>query len=239
MDTGVQRVCAWAGPVLMPVLLAGLIAAHWFPPPSPADSAADVAAFYQQHTNGIRVGSLLVALAGTLMAPFAAVIAMQIKRIARGGQALAYLELVMAALWVAGIVIPATLFMAAAFNPERDAQITQALHVAGWLPFVAMVFPLIAVHISIAAAAFLDDRPDPVFPRWVGYFNVWMAFLLVPGVLALFFKTGPFAWNGVLTFWLAATAEGFWYLIMCVVLRRAVSHQEREEQRASRAAAPA
>jgi hypothetical protein len=223
----------------MPILLLGLIFAHWFPPPSPAESAAEVATFYQQHTNGIRVGSLLVALAGTLMAPFAAVLAMQIKRIARGGLALAYVELVMAALWVAGIVIPATLFMAAAFNPERSPDVTQALHVAGWLPFIAMVFPLIAVHISIAAATFLDERSDPVFPRWVGYLNVWMALLLMPGVLALFFKTGALAWNGLLTFWLAATAEGSFYIIMCMMLRRAVSHQEREEQGTSRTAQPA
>jgi hypothetical protein len=68
-----------------------------------------------------------------------------------------------------------------------------------------------------------------VFQRWVGYLNAWVAVLLVPGVLVLFFNTGPFAWNGVLVFWLAATAETIWFVTMLVVLRRAIDQQQAEE----------
>lgn len=39
-----------------------------------------------------------------------------------------------------------------------------------------------------------------VFRRWVGYLNIWAALLLAPAVLIYFFKTGPFAWNGILVF---------------------------------------
>ena len=213
----------------MGVLFAGLIAAHWFPPPSPNDSAAEIARSYQDHTSGIRLGALLIAAAGTLLAPFLATLSAQIKRIGDQVPPLAYLVLMLGALWVAGIIIPAGFWMAAAFNPERDQEITQALHAAGWLPFMAMVFPLIGVHLSVAAATFTDKRPDPVFPRWVGYLNAWVAVLLVPGVLVLFFNTGPFAWNGILVFWLAATAETVWFVTMLVVLRRAIDQQQAEE----------
>jgi hypothetical protein len=229
MSPKVQRVCVWGGPALMGLVFAGLIAAHWFPPPAPSDSAVDTARQYQQHTTGIRIGALLIAAAGTALGPFSATLTAQMKRIEGRGAVLAYLQLCMGALWITGILIPASLWMAAAFDPDRDPEITRALHVAGWLPFVAMVFPLIAAHLSVAAATLGDQRSVPVFARWVGYLNLWMAVLLAPGVLVLFFKTGPFAWNGIFTFWLAASAETAYFLTMFVMLRRAIAQQEAED----------
>ena len=54
------------------------------------------------------------------------------------------------------------------------------------------------------AAAILNKADQDVFPRWLGYFNVWVAVLLLPAVLLPFFKHGPFAWHGIFEFWLAA-----------------------------------
>ena len=229
MSTWLLRLCSWCGPGLMALLFVGLVFAHWFPPPSPADSVTAIAQQYQQHTTGIRVGALLIAAAGTMFGPFSAAIAVQLKRIHAHATVFAYLEVCMGALWSIGIVVPASFWMVAAFDPYRDPQITRALHVAGWLPFVAMVFPLMAAHLSIAAATLLDTRSEPVFPRWITYLNVWIALLLAPGVLTLFFKTGPFSWNGILTFWLAATAEGLWFCVMSMVLHRAINQQIAEE----------
>lgn len=45
----------------------------------------------------------------------------------------------------------------------------------------------------------------------------------------MLFKTGPFAWNGIFTFWLAATAETAYFVTMFVVLRRAIANQEAED----------
>jgi hypothetical protein len=118
--------------------------------------------------------------------------------------------------------------MAAAFQPERDPEITQALHAAGWLPLVALIFPAVVQNTAIAVATFTDTREQPVFPRWVGYFNIWVALLFLPSGLVLFFKTGPFAWNGIFTFWLAATVFTIWLVTMFVMLRRAIAQQETE-----------
>ena len=48
-----------------------------------------------------------------------------------------------------------------------------------------------------------------------------MAIAFIPDVLAYFFKTGPFAWNGVFVFWLALTAYCAFLVAMSVVCRRA------------------
>ncbi|WP_445187309.1 hypothetical protein ACTXG6_09070 [Pseudonocardia sp. Cha107L01] len=53
-----------------------------------------------------------------------------------------------------------------------------------------------------------------MYPRWTAYFNVWAAVLFLPGGLAYFFRTGPFAWNGVFAFWVAASTFFLWLLVM-------------------------
>lgn len=75
---------------------------------------------------------------------------------------------------------------------------------------------------AVAVAVLGDKSTRPLIPRWVGYFNLWVILLFLPGGLATFFKTGAFAWNGLLAFWLAAVVFGLWYVVMTVMLRRAI-----------------
>jgi hypothetical protein len=48
----------------------------------------------------------------------------------------------------------------------------------------------------------------------VAYFNIWVGLLFVPGGVSYFFRTGPFAWCGLLAFWVAAGAFFVWLLVM-------------------------
>jgi hypothetical protein len=48
----------------------------------------------------------------------------------------------------------------------------------------------------------------------------------VPGGVAYFFRTGPFAWNGLLAFWVAASAFFIWLLVMPWITLRAINNAE-------------
>jgi hypothetical protein len=61
-----------------------------------------------------------------------------------------------------------------------------------------------------------------VFPRWIGYANLWIGFLFLPAGLAYFFKSGPFAWHGVFVFWFGLTLYSIWAFLMWWAVRRAV-----------------
>ena len=67
-----------------------------------------------------------------------------------------------------------------------------------------------------------DNHERPVFARWLGYFNIWVAILFLPGGLITFFKSGPFAWNGLLAFWLPLTVFFLWYIVMFFALLKAI-----------------
>ena len=81
---------------------------------------------------------------------------------------------------------------------------------------------------STYLAAFADRLQRVARARdghwWAGVgLYLWTAFLFIPGGLVTFFKAGPFAWNGLLAFWVAAAVFGSWFIVMSVVVRRAVA----------------
>jgi uncharacterized protein (DUF983 family) len=47
----------------------------------------------------------------------------------------------------------------------------------------------------------------------------------VPGVMCLLFKTGPFAWNGLFVFWIPLAVFGSWFVVMSLLLLRAIKNQ--------------
>jgi hypothetical protein len=76
-----------------------------------------------------------------------------------------------------------------------------------------------------------------VFPRWLGYFNIWCALTFLPAALIYFFKNGAFAWNGVFCFWLPLTVFTTWFAVMFVMTRRAIIRQDEATVPGARAVA--
>src|SRR5580658_9155688 len=97
MNTGVQRACAWCGPLMMVLMLAGLAIAGFIPPPSPGSSASQIAHLFRAHATSIRVGICLTMLGAALLGPFVAAIAIHLKRIKGTGPMLAYVQLALGA----------------------------------------------------------------------------------------------------------------------------------------------
>jgi len=225
-----QIVCVWAG-ILCPLFLfAGLWPAMKFIPPlNPAASAAEIATIFQNNTNGIRLGSIFIMIAGALYAPFTAVIAAQMRRIERGSTpVLTYSQLAAGAASCLLFIIPGLAWTIAAFRPERPPEITQAFNDFAWI-FVVMPFVLAEVqNICFGAVIISDKRTTPLFPRWLGFFNFWIALSFIPGGLTTFFKTGPFAYNGLLAFWIPAGTFGPWFIVICVYLIKAIRRQQAE-----------
>jgi hypothetical protein len=81
--------------------------------------------------------------------------------------------------------------------------------------------PAIAQAVSFGTAVLGDKSDRPAFPRWLGFYNFWVAFCFLPACILVYFKTGPFAWNGLLSFWLAATVFGTYFIVMGVMFIKA------------------
>jgi hypothetical protein len=223
MSRRILIACASCGYLFVALFFAALLICHWIPPMAPSWPAQRVAAFYVDHANSIRTGLVLMLAGAVVTAPFVAALSSFIRRIDPRLAPLAATQLVCGAANVAAIFVPVLLFTATAYRPDRSPDITMALNDLGWIVLVMNAFPAIGQAVVVGVAILADKRPVPLLPRWSAYLNFWMAFLFAPSCLLTFFKTGPFAWNGILSFWVAAGAFGTWFLVMTYLMVRAAA----------------
>src|SRR6059058_5068760 len=94
MNSQVQRVCAWCGPVMTVVFFIGFIPlARFIPPLPPTADAATVAAMYRDNAVNIRLGLFLILIVSGLFLGFGAAIAAQTRRIEARSPIMTYLQL--------------------------------------------------------------------------------------------------------------------------------------------------
>ena len=226
MEAKVQRVLIWTGPAMIVLWLgAFLFIAGFIPPSSPKASAADIFALYQGHTNAIKVGMVISMAGSALLVPWAVAISGQLKRI-NGAKALADTQMVSCALLSLEFITPIGIWMAASYRfDDRAADVTRALHDVGWILFMTVIWSLWLQLLAIAAAILIDRGAEPVLPHWLGYLSLWVALLIIPAGLVLFFKQGPFAWTGVVGLYIPLTGFVVWIMSMTITIHRNLSRE--------------
>ncbi|MEV4241482.1 MULTISPECIES: hypothetical protein [Nocardia] len=224
-----QWISLWMAPFFGAVLLVAFFSFPGFlPVMSPEMTAVEVAGFYNENTAMIRFSMITYNLCGIMLIPFFMVIVIQMKRMATPSQVLAYG-------YLASVTSGATLFaiadifwLVAAFRPERNPQLIMLLNDLAWITFTAPVGMLIVLNLCLALAVWLDRQPTPIFPRWVSYFSIAIAMAMTPGAFAVIFRTGPLAWDGIVSFWLRIGAFSLYLVVMFFVVLAAVRRQARE-----------
>lgn len=223
----IELACAWSGVAFLAAYLVFFLGvAQWIPPQPPSWSAERVAELYADNTFGIRLGQLGAMAASFLLFPLWVLVSLHIGRIelARGRlPLLALIQLGNAILLQVFFVLCSMIWIVASFRPSLDADTIRMLHDAGWLIFVMVAPGYLVQMLCIGVAAFLDQGPDPVFPRWAGYLHLWVGLSGMGGSLAVFFKQGPFAWNGAVGFYLPVAVFAIWLVVITRLLHRAAT----------------
>ncbi|ORW23272.1 hypothetical protein AWC19_11990 [Mycobacterium palustre] len=201
----------------------------FIPPPSPSASAEQIREMYIAHQTRIRVGLILTVVSCGLAFPWAVAIAVQMQRIEGRWSPMALSQLIAGVALPLLYIMPVMAWASAAFRPdERPAELTRFANDLGWFPFVGVGSPAFIQSIAIAIVTLRDIRPNPVFKRWVAYFNIWCVLLFFAGALIYAFKSGPLAWNGVVAFWIPVVVFVAWIFVMTYVLLAAINDQEDE-----------
>jgi hypothetical protein len=219
-----RRIClfgALAGVVMIGVGL--LLAFRFIPPLAPSVTAAQTVAYYSNHIVGVRAGAILwfVGVSLTLLLYLAISDAMM--EMSHRSRLAASAQIACAVTATVPALICALIFAALSVRPDRVPELTQLLSDIGWLTLVMPAFPISMQLAAIAFATLADRSDNPIFPRWSGYLSGWAAVLLLPGTLVPLFSTGPFAWNGVLTFYLGLASFSIWFGVMCWVVWRSTT----------------
>lgn len=222
----IRMLSAWCGILYVAMLVIGWVGlAGFFPPHLPSAGVADIVAVYQAEHTRISAGMIIVMFAALASVPFSAVIAHFIARIEGGVSVLTYITLLGGAGLMVLTFYPATFWLIAAFRPDRAPDLIYMLNDLSWLQFLGGVSMYDAIPLAMIIASFCDTSPTPAFPRWFGYYNIWTMVVIIPDNLMFFFHSGPFAWNGLFSFWLPTTAFVSWFFVTAHVLRKAILHE--------------
>ncbi len=192
----IQQACIWAGPAMGVLFVVGFTVAGFFPPPSPNKSSAEVAAMIDAHRTAIRIGIVICLASCPLLMPFLASFTIQMKRIEGVRPIMAYTQLALGALATIEFVIPYVFMLASTYRADQNPDVTRALYDLGWFFFLGVISTFVLQLVLFGVAVLIDRRTAPIFPRWLGYVNIWLAITFTPASFLVFFKTGPLAWNG-------------------------------------------
>lgn len=230
VNTTSERLCVMLGPCSLFCFFAGFaVLAGFIPPPSPQQTAAEVGTLIRTHLTGIRLGLVVTCVSVGLLGPFVGVISVFMKRIEGSRSPLTYAQLATGACLILEFLIPLMIMEVATFRPQRSDEMLQLVFDLGWLLFVGMVGTVAVELIVFGLAILMDGREVPILPRWSGYLSIWSGICLTTGGVIVFFKNGPFAWDGLVAFWMPVAVYSVWLLVMSGLMYRSLRNEQISE----------
>lgn len=202
---------------------------------SPTWTPQHVADWYVENQGKIKWAAVIDSWVGAFMMPILVVVVVQMARVEKGGLRIwSVLSLVSGALFSLFLVLPPIFWGVAAYSaPRSNPDITNLMHELACLTFVTgaqfYIFMWIGITVIALRPATQLVKNNP-FPRWWGYTNLFMAILFEPGALAFVPRTGPFAWNGLLVFWVPLFNFFAWLVIQSWLIFRALRAQEADPE---------
>lgn len=228
----IQQFCIVSAPVATIIYIIAFVGiAGFVPPTEPTMNLDSLVEMYNNNRNWIRTGNLIGMVVSILYLPWYAILAVHMARIEGRMPVLSIVQFAGGLILVVYFIFCGMLWNVAAYRPELAPEQLLLVHDASWLFFV-MVYPEYSLQlICIAVVGFMDKRAQPLFPRWLCYFNLWVAVSAVGGGFATFFKEGAFAYNGLFGFWVPVAFFLMWLAIMVPVMWRGVARIAEEDAR--------
>jgi heme/copper-type cytochrome/quinol oxidase subunit 3 len=114
-----------------------------------------------------------------------------------------------------------------AFRPGYSPAVLAMLYDFGYLAFIGSLGCFCVMWMAFGLAILLDT--NNVLPKWLGYYTVWQYVTELIAAPVWIAKSGPFAWNGLMTFWFAMVLYVSWQIIVYVCIFRSIKNQPEAE----------
>jgi hypothetical protein len=228
------RACAWGGPILLvaSIIFWALLGRN-MPPYSAALDAQTFADRFRADSFQIRIGMIGELVFTVFYLTWGVAISKVMEAVERGNNVLSTLQIWGAGFTTVIFALACTTWLTGTFRAETmSPEISQMLYDLGWIQF-DMAFTLTTLQLLALGVCFLSDRrSEPLFPRWVSWYSIWVGFLFFSLALMPFFKSGPFSRSGIINYWVEFPAFFLFMAAVSAYLFKAIGRLEREAAKA-------
>jgi hypothetical protein len=211
-------------------LLGFAVFGGFWPPPGPDLSADEISRYFVDHQTGMTIGMVMMAFAGPFYVTWSVAISKVIGRIEGPMGGLASIQLIGGVLTGLVTFTPATIWITAAIRADQHSPETiQTLYDFGWMFFDTTFVCSALQSVAIGVAILRDRRAVPLYPSWFAWMSFLTAVCYVPLTLMPFFKVGPLAWDGVVSFWVVFVEFFVFTAAGTLLTWRALARLERED----------
>ena len=219
------QMALWASGILSFILFffALIPMMDFIPPPLPAWNGEQFLAEYGHELGMLKAGTIVGMIAGGLLLPWTAMVAIQVQRMEAGRPpVLSVLSILGGSGNAIFTIICFMLWCGAFYRPSPDPAALLVVYDVSWLIFIMMWPPLVCQLLAVGFAGLNSSATVTVLPRWFCFLSLWTALLMTPGSIAVMFYEGPFAWNGLLAFWLVVIAFCIYNIVSFFVFHKAI-----------------
>jgi hypothetical protein len=114
-----------------------------------------------------------------------------------------------------------------AFRPGYSPAVLAMLYDFGYLAFIGSLGCFCVMWMAFGLAIILDE--NNILPKWLGYYTIWQYVTELMAAPVWIVKSGPFAWNGLMTFWFAMILYVSWQFIVYLCIFKAIKSQPESE----------
>jgi hypothetical protein len=223
------RLCAWSGVVFLVIFGLGWgVLGRNIPPYSASMPAEELAAIYRDHASTLRIGFALGAFATTFLVSWTIGLFRVMVKMERGGQLLSYVQLIGGVLTAMVPMFACIIWLTAAFRPEQDPAIIRLLFDLGWLTIDLGFGVTLLQYVALGVVAIRDTREKPLFPKWLAWLGIWVALEFVVELIMPYFRSGPFSWSGLISYWIPFFAPFAWIAFVTVYMYKAANRLNQE-----------
>lgn len=209
-----QKIGLWCTYVFAALTVIGWLGIAHFYSPFPADAGLEAtkAWFTEEHRWGTIIGCSIFYVACGFLVPGSIQFGIMLAKI-EGRWPLWSMTTAVCGIFISLIIfMNACAWIVAAYRPETGADVIQSWYDWAWFAFLLGWIYLAFEMVATGVVELMDKREVPMIPRWFTWFTFAGAASLLTAAGPAFFKSGPFAYHGLLGFYLPMAVWGS-YLI--------------------------
>lgn len=230
------KILAWCGPLFMAtfVVFWGILAKN-IPPFPPSATAEMVKAHYVENSLAIMIGMSVCLTVTSFYMAWGAAISQVMTRVEGPNGLLSKLEVMGATITCAPIMTACGMWLTAAHEATAlSPEILHMMYWGGWL-LIDLAYFVTSFQIAAISLVFIrDKRSTPLMPSYVCWWG-WVTFASFFVVSAIpFVTTGPLAFNGIISFWIAFFTWFIWCPLVSYYILKAIPRLKAEDEAAGR-----